>query len=210
MEKRLYTAAVFASFAWNNRIPVEFSWNWKETAVCRNRPIFLLRSLRYPRYKTERFSIRPIYLNATLDTFPTIKISSCPIVYRDISPKCPPRERIPRIILVVSIISIRIYERNVKKLRSVESKLGTSSILKSETKSSRLPTYLENVHLPSRLSPSAFDESRLDSRLGQRFLPGPRIARRYSRVEKPSRRVGPLPVLVRYSPNGTRSYVILG
>lgn len=60
MEKRLYTAAVFASFAWNNRIPVEFSWNWKETAVCRNRPIFLLRSLRYPRYKTERFSIRPI------------------------------------------------------------------------------------------------------------------------------------------------------
>lgn len=209
MEKRLYTAAVFASFAWNNRIPVEFSWNWKETAVCRNRPIFLLRSLRYPRYKTERFSIRPIsqrdarYISHDKNFF----LSN---IYRDISPKCPPRERIPRIILVVSIVSIRIYERNVKKLRSVESKLGTSSILKSETKSSRLPTYLENVHLPSRLSPSAFDESRLDSRLGQRFLPGPRIARRYSRVEKPSRRVGPLPVLVRYSPNGTRSYVILG
>lgn len=121
-------------------------------------------------------------------------------VYRDISPKCPPRERIPRIILVVSIISIRIYERNVKKLRSVESKLGTSSILKSETKSSRLPTYLENVHLPSRLSPSAFDESRLDSRLGQRFLPGPRIARRYSRVEKPSRRVaGPRKIFAEWN-----------
>lgn len=209
MEKRLYTAAVFASFAWNNRIPVEFSWNWKETAVCRNRPIFLLRSLRYPRYKTERFSIRPIYLNATLDTFPTIKISSCPTSI-EISHQSVLRARgfLESSLLFLSFRSE--FTRNVKKLRSVESKLGTSSILKSETKSSRLPTYLENVHLPSRLSPSAFDESRLDSRLGQRFLPGPRIARRYSRVEKPSRRVGPLPVLVRYSPNGTRSYVILG
>lgn len=143
------------------------------------------------------------------DTFPTIKISSCPTSI-EISHQSVLRARgfLESSLLFLSFRSE--FTRNVKKLRSVESKLGTSSILKSETKSSRLPTYLENVHLPSRLSPSAFDESRLDSRLGQRFLPGPRIARRYSRVEKPSRRVGPLPVLVRYSPNGTRSYVILG
>lgn len=98
-------------------------------------------------------------------------------VYRNISRKSRtnPRERIPRIILVVLSRSEFTRERerggNVKKPCSVKSKLRTSSILKSETKSSRLPTYLENVHLPSRLSPSAFDESRLDFRLGQDFFP---------------------------------------
>lgn len=178
--RRLYTAAVFAaSFASNNRIPVEFSWNWKETAVCRNRPIFL-RSFVTPVTKSRRKDSRyDLYISTRLDTFSTTKISPCP---RSIEIS---REELDKSARKNSSnhpccsTTIRIYDRerererggNVKKLCSVKSKLRTSSILKSETKSSRLPTYLENVHLPSRLSPSAFDESRLDFRLGQDFFP---------------------------------------
>lgn len=64
-----------------------------------------------------------------------------------------------------------------QKVRWLKSEPRTSSILKSETKSTRLPTYLENVHLLSRL-PSAstnhdsiFDLAKIStrSRLSQRY-----------------------------------------
>lgn len=142
-----------------------------------------LRSLRYrSRYKleTERFSIRPIYFNAYFDAryifHSTTKISPCPRsieIFHERVGQIRTREFLESSLLFYRDQNLRERERggNVKKPCSVKSKLRTSSILKSETKSSRLPTYLENVHLPSRLSPSAFDESRLDFRLGQDFFP---------------------------------------
>lgn len=76
--RRLYTAAVFASFAWNNRIPVEFSWNWKETAVCRNRPIFLRSFVPFvivpvtnSRRKDSRYDLYISTRISMLDTFST-------------------------------------------------------------------------------------------------------------------------------------------
>lgn len=182
--RRLYTAAVFASFAWNNRIPVEFSWNWKETAVCRNRPIFLRSFVPFvivpvtnSRRKDSRYDLYISTRISMLDTFSTprqkfLLVQGLSKYFTKESDKSA-RENSSN--HPCCSIAIRIYEKerggNVKKPCSVKSKLRTSSILKSETKSSRLPTYLENVHLPSRLSPSAFDESRLDFRLGQDFFP---------------------------------------
>lgn len=59
---------------------------------------------------------------------------------------------LPLLFVLPSYVSRR--EKHIKKLRWLKSELRTSSILKSETKSTRLPTYLENVHRPPRFPSS--------------------------------------------------------
>ena len=112
--------------------------------------------------------------------------------------------------------------KHIKKLRWLKSELRTSSILKSETKSTRLPTYLENVHLPPQSLPpfspsvastnhdSIFDLAKTSSPAA--WKDGRRHTKKGSceprRMEKPNRRLGRLPVLVRYSSNGRREVAL--
>lgn len=171
MEKRLYTAAVFASFAWNNRIPVEFSWNWKETAVCRNRPIFLLRSLRY-KLETERFSIRSIYFNAMLDTFPMIKISPCPTI--EISHQSVLRARgfLESSLLFLSFRSEFTRNRETSKscARSKASSAPHQSLNRKRSRAVCRPIWRTSIFLPGYLPPrSTNHDSILD--LARDFFP---------------------------------------
>lgn len=186
---------VFASFPSNNRIPLEFSWNWKETAVCTEigpfSPPFVPSSpplvtpfvTKSEDGKILYDSIRRIYFKRVsilaIHIFhATIKISPSPTSIRNISPKVLSGANLrERICLESSLLFYHDFEftREVETSKScARSKASSAPHQSLNRKRSRVvcrPIWRTSIFLLGSYLPPHSTKSRLDFRLGQDFFP---------------------------------------